>query len=362
MSDATQPHPSITVGDFVAAAPARLALRVLAGERGLGSRRITSERIQKLGLALAGFTHYIHAGRVQIIGQSEVQFLGQLTPDDRRAAIGHLSLEEITCVLVTKEQTPPAEFVEAAERAGLPLLQTTLVSSVAIGVVTDYLRERLAPRELRHGVLLDAYGLGVLIEGESGIGKSECALDLIVRGHRLVSDDLVEVRRLGADCLLGSAPELLREHMEIRGLGIINVRDLYGVAAVSGAKQIGLSIRLERWNDAREVERLGIDERTVEILGVSVPRVLLPVSPGRNLSTLVETALRVHLLRLRGYNAAENFIARHTRLLRTGEGDRPNDASNRDDASLTTATSMTGTAAGRRQAELTIDEPEKKSS
>ncbi|HEX8422325.1 MAG TPA: hypothetical protein VF634_02890, partial [Pyrinomonadaceae bacterium] len=199
-------QPSTTVGDFIAHAPPQLELRVLAGERGLQSRRITSSRIQKLGLALSGFTHYIHAGRVQIIGQSEVLFLGQLTPERRREAIDNLSLETISCVLVTKEQTPPVEFVEASERAGLPLLQTTLVSSVAIGVITDYLRETLAPRELRHGVLLDAYGLGVLIEGESGIGKSECALDLIVRGHRLVADDLVEVRRLGADYLLGSAP------------------------------------------------------------------------------------------------------------------------------------------------------------
>jgi HPr kinase/phosphorylase len=294
---------------------------------------------------------------VQIVGQSEVLFLGQLTPVQRREAIERLSLETISCVLVTKEQTPPAEFIEMAERAGLPLLQTTLVSSVAIGVVTDYLREKLAPRELRHGVLLDAYGLGVLIEGESGIGKSECALDLIVRGHRLVADDLVEVRRLSPDFLLGSAPQLLREHMEIRGLGIINVRELYGVAAVSGPKQVGLSIRFERWKDAREVERLGIDERTLEILGVSVPQVLLPVSPGRNLSTLVETALRVHLLRLRGYNAAENFVARHTQLL--GANDSPPDTSSGQ--LVPDATTAKAASAGR-QAELTSDEPEKKSS
>jgi HPr kinase/phosphorylase len=312
-----QQQPSMTAGDFVTHAPPGLQLRVLAGERGLSSRRITSARIQKLGLALAGFTHYIHPGRIQIIGQSEVLFLSQLSADKRLEAINNLSLESISCVLVTKEQTPPAEIVEAAERVGTPLLQTTLVSSHAIGAITDFLQEWLAARELRHGVLLDAYGLGVLIEGESGIGKSECALDLIVRGHRLVSDDLVEVSRLGPDHLLGSAPELLREHMEIRGLGIINVRELYGVAALSGPKQVGLSIRLERWKDAREVERLGIDERTVEILGVNVPHVLLPVSPGRNLSTLIETALRVHLLRLRGYNAAENFVARHTQLLGT---------------------------------------------
>lgn len=317
-------QPSLTVGDFVARAPPALELRVLAGGRGFDVRRITSPRIQKLGLALAGFTHYVHSGRVQIIGQSEVLFLAQLTADKRREAIDNLSFESISCVLVTKEQMPPVEFVEAAERAGLPLLQTTLVSSIAIGAVTDFLQETLAPRELRHGVLLDAYGLGVLIEGESGIGKSECALDLVVRGHRLVADDLVEVRRLGPGDLLGSAPELLREHMEIRGLGIINVRDLYGVAAISGPKRVGLSIRLERWQDAREVERLGIDERTVEILGVNVPHVLLPVSPGRNLSTLVETALRVHLLRLRGYNAAENFVARHTQML--GANSLPDDA------------------------------------
>ena len=355
MSDSGAPQPSINVGEFVAHAPAHLELRVMAGASGLASRRITSERIQKLGLALAGFTHYVHAGRVQIIGQSEVLFLSQLAPAKRREAIDNLSFETISCVLVTKEQTPPAEFVEAAERAGLPLLQTTLVSSVAIGVVTDYLRERLAPRELRHGVLLDAYGLGVLIEGDSGIGKSECALDLIVRGHRLVADDLVEIRRLGADYLLGSAPELLREHMEIRGLGIINVRDLYGVAAVSGPKQLGLSIRLERWNAAREVERLGIDERTVEILGVNVPHVLLPVSPGRNLSTLVETALRVHLLRLRGYTAAENFVARHTQMLGAEDAHARGEPTDKQNAGDTKGTPQA------EQRERTTDEREKKS-
>jgi HPr kinase/phosphorylase len=359
MSD-SRAQPSITVGDLIAQAPPRLALRVLAGSGGLASRRITSSRIQKLGLALSGFTHYIHAGRIQIIGQSEVLFLGQLAPDRRREAIDNLSLETISCVLVTKEQSPPVEFVEAAERAGLPLLQTTLVSSIAIGVITDFLRETLAPRELRHGVLLDAYGLGVLIEGDSGIGKSECALDLIVRGHRLVADDLVEVRCLGADYLLGSAPELLREHMEIRGLGIINIRDLYGVAAISGPKQVGLSIRLERWQDAREVERLGIDERTVEILGVSVPHVLLPVSPGRNLSTLVETALRVHLLRLRGYNAAENFVARHTQMLGADGNSRTSSSGSARDEPLRRDARDAPTPHEQRR-ELTIDEPEKKS-
>jgi HPr kinase/phosphorylase len=316
--DATD-SPSISVSEFVAGAPAALALRVLAGVRGCGARRITSPRIQKLGLALAGFTNYIHAGRVQILGQSEIWFLGQLPPERRREAIRHLALDRISCVLVTKELVPPAELLEAAEEFALPLVQSPLVSSLAISLVTEHLQAELAPRETRHGVLLDAYGLGVLIEGESGIGKSECALDLIQRGHRLVADDTVEVRRTGPELLLGAAPELLREHMEIRGLGIINIRDLFGVSAIwHGPKAVGLLIRLERWAEMREVERLGVEETKVEILGVKIPRVLLPVSPGRNVATLVETALRVHLLRLRGYNAAQAFVARHAALLGNG--------------------------------------------
>ncbi|MCA1594348.1 MAG: HPr kinase/phosphorylase, partial [Acidobacteria bacterium] len=206
-------HPAITVGDFLAHAPPQLELKLLAGEAGAGVRVINSPRIQKLGLALAGFTHYIHAGRVQLVGQSEVSYLGQLTPAQRREAISKLELDKISCVLVSKGLMPPPELLEAAEDAVLPLIQTSLISSLAISVVAQYLQEALAPRELRHGVLLDLYGLGVLIEGESGVGKSECALDLIVRGHRLVSDDVVDVRRTGAEHLMGSAPELLREHI-----------------------------------------------------------------------------------------------------------------------------------------------------
>jgi HPr kinase/phosphorylase len=223
-------------------------------------------------------------------------------------------------VLITKGLEPPLEMIEAARSASLPLISTPLVSSLAITLVTDYLQERLAPRDVRHGVLMDVYGLGVLIEGASGIGKSECALDLVARGHRLVSDDVVEVRRINQERIVGNAPELLREHLEIRGLGIINIRDLFGVSAISTAKNIDLSIKLERWDEASEVDRLGIDAQAIEILGVRVPQVLIPVSPGRNLSTLVETAVRVEMLRARGYDAARNFVARHTELLEAKEG------------------------------------------
>jgi HPr kinase/phosphorylase len=308
-------NPAITVSDFISHAPPELELEVLCGAEGAGEREIKIARIQKLGLALAGFTNYIHPGRLQIVGQSEIWFLGQLEPERRHEAIRNLGLENIACVLITKSLDPPAEFVHEAKRARLPLLRTSLLSSVAINLVTDYLQEMLAPRIVRHGVLLDLYGLGVLIEGASGIGKSECALDLIAHGHRLVSDDVVEIRRIGTERLLGASPELLREHLEIRGLGILNIRDLFGVSALSNVKTIDLSIKLERWDEASEVDRLGIDARMVEILGVNVPQFLIPVSPGRNLSTLVETAARVQLLRLRGYNPAARFVQRHAKLL-----------------------------------------------
>ncbi len=329
MTSQPEEHPSISVSDFLAGAPAQLELKLLAGADGASERVINSSRIQKLGLALAGFTHYIHTGRVQLVGQSEVSYLAQFDSRQRREAIAKLELDKISCVLVSKKLMPPAELVEAAERAALPLIQTALVSSLAISVVTQYLQESLAPRELRHGVLLDIYGLGVLIEGASGVGKSECALDLVMRGHRLVSDDLVDVRRTGAEQLVGSAPELLFEHMEIRGLGILNVRELFGVSAISGAKAIDLNIKLERWDETLEIERLGLDVRTVDILGVSVPSFLLPVSPGRNLATLVETAVRVHLLRARGHDAAQQFVARHAAALIEREASvRPSTVSN----------------------------------
>lgn len=303
------------MSDFVAHAPPHLGLSFLAGERGASSRLLDVPRIQKLGLALAGFAHYIHSGRLQVVGQSEIAFLENLAPERRSEAISNLEVGKISCVLVTKGLVPPAEFVAACDEAALPLVQTPLVSSTAINAVTAYLVEALAPRETRHGVLLDLYGLGVLLEGKSGVGKSECALDLVVRGHRLVADDVIEVRRTGPEELVGSAPELLRELMEIRGLGILNVRDLFGVSSLSGPKQIGLTIRLVRWEETEEVDRLGLEARTTAILGVSVPYFLLPVSPGRNLSTLVETAVRVHLLRVRGHDAAGDFAARHAELV-----------------------------------------------
>jgi len=316
---------SITVREFVAQAPAPLDLRAMdqvdeittpALNTGV-ERLITSPHIQKLGLALAGFNEYIDAGRVQIISQSEVDYFASLTPNERaRSSVG-IDLERIACILITRNLEPPVELIELAARAAVPLLQTPLASSVAINYVTEFLHAELAPREVRHGVMLDIYGLGVLIEGRSGIGKSECALDLLTRGHRLVADDAVEVRRLAANHLRGSSPAPLNDFMEIRGLGIINVRELFGVPAISDAMKIDLSIQLEPWAEVSDVDRLGLDLRHRDILDVNVPHVLLPVSTGRNLAVLVETAARVHHLRLRGRDAAQDFVCMHDTMLRT---------------------------------------------
>jgi HPr kinase/phosphorylase len=308
-------NPTISVSEFVANAPNRLELSLLAGHRGAAVRRFTIARIQKLGLALAGFTNYIHPGRLQIVGQSEIRFLRQLNPEQRASAIQNLTLDQISSILVTKDLEPPVELINACNNAALPLLRTPLVSSEAITLVTGFLQERLAPVTTRHGVLVDVYGLGILIEGASGVGKSECALDLISRGHRLVSDDVIELRCISGERLIGSAPDLLKEHLEIRGLGILNIRDLFGVSAITNVKNVDLSIKLERWEEAAEIDRIGLEGQSIEILGVSVPHVVLPVSPGRNLATLVETAVRVRLLRLRGYDAAQSFVTRHLEML-----------------------------------------------
>jgi HPr kinase/phosphorylase len=311
MSDQFQNEQSkLTIAEFVEKAPAELELMVLAGADGLATNSIDSERIQKLGLALAGFSHYIHKGRVQIVGQSEIAFLEQLSREEKLEALTHLDFENICCILTTKNLQPPAELIEVANDRRLPILQTPLVSSKTIGIVTNYLQKRLAPQITVHGVLLEIYGVGVLILGESGIGKSECALDLITRGHRLISDDAVCIKRIGAD-LEGRSPDLIREHIEIRGLGILNVRELFGVTSIGKCKQIELCIELIKWSAAGEIERIGLEIGEQDVFGVKIPKVVLPVSSGRNLSTLVETAVRVHLLRAAGYDAAQRLIEKH---------------------------------------------------
>jgi HPr kinase/phosphorylase len=303
--------PAVTVGALLGSRPEAigLPLELLAGAAGLG-RRITSPYIQKTGLALAGFHEYLQPGRILLYGESEVRFLEALGVEARRSALQKSFEQDVPCLLVTGQSSIPVDLIDQAEGAGLPLLSTPVPTAAAIGKITALLEDRLAVREIIHGVLLDVLGLGVLLIGDSGIGKSECALDLVCRGHRLVADDTVEVRRRAESIVLGSCPELTRNHMELRGLGLINVRDLFGVAATRTSKRVEMVVQLERWDESREYDRLGLDEQHFELLGLRVPLVHMPVAPGRNLATLVEVAARNQLLRARGINAARALAAR----------------------------------------------------
>jgi HPr kinase/phosphorylase len=289
---------------------------VCSSDLGL-DRRITNPHPQKTGLALAGFQEYLRPGRVLVFGESEIRYIEHL-PSQARSATLQRALEfDFPCILITGGFTPPPEIALEAERAGMPLLKTAAVTPVAIAKLTSILEDSLADRTVLHAVLMDILGLGVLIVGESGIGKSECALDLIVRGHRLVADDTVEIRRRSETILIGTCPELTRHHMELRGLGVINVKDLFGIASTRSSKRVELVVHLERWDSSREYERLGVDDDFHEVLGLRVPLIRMPVAPGRSLAILVEVAARNQLLRSRGHNAARRLADRLEQRLRS---------------------------------------------
>ena len=307
-----------------------LPIELLAGHDGL-DRLITSPHIQKTGLALAGFHAYLRPGRVLIFGESEIRYLESLNPAARRQSISQALGHDFPAVLLTGGFPAPGELVAEAERARLPLLKTPIVTPTAIAKLTSVLEEILAERTIIHGVLIDILGLGVLIVGESGIGKSECALDLIVRGHRLVADDAVEVRRRAESILIGACPDLTRHHMELRGLGIINVKELFGVASTRSSKRVEFVVQLERWEPGREYERLGLDERHYEILGLNVPLIRMPVAPGRNIAILVEVAARNQLLKSRGHHAALALVDRLNENLRSVAAEATGEAREEDE-------------------------------
>jgi len=291
---------SVTVREFVNAPNIGLKLEILAGHEGLDNE-IRSSRIQKLGMALAGFTDYIDPGCIQVIGVSEANYLQALTPEDRIQATGRLRAHGICCVLVTTGLAVPEGLLDISAEEKVPLLRSTVPSSSSITKITVYLERRLAPHMTIHGVLMEVFGLGVLIIGPSGIGKSECALELVLKGHRLITDDYVEITRYGIHRLSGSGAEILKHHMELRGLGIINIRELFGISATGGFQNIDFAVRLKRWESEEEYDRLGLEQSTISYLGVSIPLIDMPVAPGRNIATLVEVAARVQLLRQRGY-------------------------------------------------------------
>jgi HPr kinase/phosphorylase len=310
--------PSVPVQTLLEVGAEALQLKLAAGRGGL-DHQITLARVQRPGLALTGYTDYIRYGRVQIMGGSELSFLGRLPAPRRAAVINRLARSRISCFVVTKGQRPPAELLAEADARGIPVLVTPAESTPFIKALSAFLEERLALRLHLHSVLLDVFGLGVLIVGESGIGKSECALDLIDRGHRLIADDVTEIKRIG-DALIGASPDLTRYHMELRGLGVLNIKDLYGVSSVRMSQRVELVVSLERWEAGQEYDRLGLHDERFTILGIELPLVRMPVAPGRNIAILVEVASRNRLLKDRGYDAARRFAERVDEMI---EGDAP---------------------------------------
>jgi len=304
--------PRLSISELLSETEAGLDLELLAGERGL-SRFVQVPRIQKPGLALAGYTKNLHPDRIQILGATELSYLFDLNQQDPHKAeehIAQLCALDICCFIVTKDLEPPVSLIREVESHNIPLLRSHHQSSTFISLITQYLEERLLAQTNVHGVLVDVLGVGVLLLGKSGIGKSECALDLVLRGHRLVTDDIVKVRLKLPAVLFGEGNDLLHYHMEIRGLGIINIKHLFGVAAIRERKKIDLVIELVEWHDDREYDRLGLEENCYELLGVKVPMLTIPVRQGRNITTIVEVAARNQLLKEMGYHSAIEFEER----------------------------------------------------
>jgi HPr kinase/phosphorylase len=301
-----RPSPVLTAEILLSQALADLDFKVVAGERGL-SRRISWGRIQRPGLAFAGFLAFIKPGRIQILGESELTYLDTMPADVRLERITSICRLPVAAFVVTKGQPVPEDLARECRAQSVPLLVSPQTTSVVIQSITRILEDELAPSTSLHGVLVDVYGMGVLLLGDSGIGKSECALDLIQRGHRLVADDVVEIRKYPNGSLVGRAAEMIRYHMELRGIGIINIKHLFGVSAVRASKSIELIIELERWDPSKKYDRLGLDGATFSILDRQRPFLRLPVASGRNIALLIEIAARNELLKSQGYDAAKEF-------------------------------------------------------
>jgi HPr kinase/phosphorylase len=314
---------SVPVADLLSEEVKHLRLKLIFGKQYLKDRYIVNYRIQKPGLALTGFSDHIHGGRVQVLGNTELSYLWTLPPARRLESMMHLCTKNVCCFLVTKNLHLPKELLDAVRQAEVPLFRTDLPSSEAIQGVMSFLEEKLAPETVCHGVFMDIFGVGVLITGRSGIGKSECAIELIKRGHRLVADDAVHFRKI-QEYLEGRSSDLLKYHMEVRGLGILNIKDMFGVTAIRQRKKLELVVEFTDWNPQASYDRLGLDNLKEEILKMKVPKILLPISAGRNMAVIVEVASRNHLLKIMGYNSAKDFTDRLMRSINP-DAERKND-------------------------------------
>lgn len=269
---------------------------------------VTSPDVNRPGLLLTGFTKYFAPDRIQFLGITEVEYLNGSKDDERVRKIKRLLSRKPVAVVITRNQEFAPEFLELAAKYEVPLLRTSDGTSSCMSSLISYLSAELAPRITRHGVFVEVYGEGVLILGDSGVGKSEIALELIKRGHRLIADDAVEIRQVSHKTLVGSAPENIRHFIELRGVGVVNARRLFGVGSVKVSDKIDMVVQLEQWNPEKSYDRLGLDSETMDILGVSVPISVVPVTPGRNISIIIEAAAMNNRQKKMGYNAARQLL------------------------------------------------------
>lgn len=271
------------------------------------SIRITVEDVSRPGLQLAGFFDHYEPMRLQVMGNVEMSYVGKLTPANRSAIFDRLFSYKFPALLIARGIQPHPEMLEMAKKHNITILLSKDPTSAIVSSIIAYLKTALAPRVTRHGVLVEVYGEGVLLLGESGVGKSETAIELVKRGHRLVADDAVEIKRVGVKRLVGSAPELIRHYIELRGIGVVDVQQLFGMSAVREDQDIDLVVNLEQWNDNTMYDRLGLEELYTVILDVKVPALTVPVKPGRNLAIIVEVAAMNNRHKKMGYNAAQAF-------------------------------------------------------
>lgn len=284
----------------------KLFLELCAGEAGI-EREIHTSDISRPGLEMAGYFNYYLADRVQLLGKTELSFFANLNEVERIDRMKRLCSETTPAIIVAHEMEVPIELIEAAESRGIPVLKTDVPTTRFSGMLANYLSGRLAPMTALHGVLVDVYGIGILITGKSGVGKSETALELVKRGHRLVADDLVEIRQVAKNVLIGNAPKLLEHMLEIRGVGIVDMMTLFGASAVKSDKRILIIIDLEFWDQDKIYDRLGIDEEKMKIMDSELTKLTVPVRPGRNLSVIIEVAAMDYRMKKLGVNAAEEF-------------------------------------------------------
>ncbi len=299
----------LKVRDLLARKSDALQLETLTGEAGL-DRLIPTPEASSPGLALAGYTKRFAANRMHILGETEITYLFSLDDVERRQALGRFFQFDLPCVVVTKGQEPPAELLELARAKNVPVIRTKLKTAEFYRRLKPYLDEAFAPTTTVHGSLADVFGVGLLFLGRSGIGKSECVLDLVERGHRLVADDVVHITRRGNDVLLGWGHELSHHYMEIRGVGLIDIQALFGIRAVRQQKRIEVVVQLEDWDASREYDRTGLELQETKLLDVALPLATVPLNPGKNLTVICEVVAMNHLLRYSGVDSARSFNER----------------------------------------------------